>query len=147
MAYKLTQKSISPKQAKIPDRPIVLIIDDDNSKSGKIFIKEIKKYHPEIKNIYMDNNYRGNIKKLLNFLSNKTLVALIFSKVSAWKGRNGISKKLASVLKKAVKTSDYSLIVGFCCPYMLHGLKADTVIKAFSGTELSERAAAEIFYP
>ena len=144
LAYKLTQKSISPARVKIPDKPVVLIIDDDNSKSGKFFIKEIRRHYPKIKSIYVDNSYRGSIKTFLNSVSNKTLIALVFSRVSAWKGRSGLSRKLENILKKAVETSRYSVMAGFCCPYALHGIKTDAVIEAYSGAELSEEAVAKI---
>ncbi len=159
-AEELTQKSIRIKNKlkKFKKTPVVLILDDDNSKSGGIFIKEIRKHHPKAKSVYVDNNYRGNVKTLLTSVSGKTLIAAVFSKTSAWKGRSWLSRKLEDILKKTLKASEHSVIVSFCCPYMLsdinpvrkrrgflaNGAKADTVINAYSGSGLSEKAAAKI---
>lgn len=159
-AEELTQKSIRIKNKlkKFKKTPVILILDDDNSKSGGIFIKEIRKHHPKAKSVYVDNNYRGNVKTLLTSVSGKTLIATVFSKTSAWKGRSWLSGKLEDILKKTLKASEHSVIVSFCCPYMLsdinpvrkrrgflaNGAKADTVINAYSGSGLSEKAAAKI---
>lgn len=147
-AEELTQKSIRIKNKlkKFKKTPVILILDDDNSKSGGIFIKEIRKHHPKAKSVYVDNNYRGNVKTLLTSISGKTLIAAVFSKTSAWKGRSWLIRKLEDILKKTLKASEHSVIVSFCCPYMPGSLKADTVINAYSGSWLSEKAAAKILF-
>ncbi len=145
-AEKLTKKSVKTgnKLKKFEESPSVLILDDDNSKAGATFIKEIRKQYPEIKSFYVDNRYWGSTKKLLGSVSDKPLIILIFSKISAWKGRSGISRKLESVLKKTLGAAGYSVIAGFCCPYVMKGLRADVIIEAYSGSDQAQEAVAKI---
>lgn len=160
-ANKLTQKSINVIPPYSPlvkggwgdfkkgdkrglKKPVVLVIDDDNCSSGKPFIKTIKNHYKKTKTIYIDNKYQGSIKAVLNSIYNKTLIIAVFSKISAWKGRSGLSSKLRALPEKAIKASRYSVIVGFCCPYILRELKADVVIEAYSGSELAQEAVGKI---
>ncbi len=152
-------KSESLKVVKLKSL-IILIIDDDDSKSGDFFIKTIKNYYPKVKPIYIDNKNlipphpplgKGGwgdlqIERLLNSVSGKVLIAAVFSKISAWKGRSGLSSKLKAILEKSVKASGYSVIVGFCCPYSLSDIKADAVMNAYSGSELAQEAAAKALF-
>ncbi|MEE8329914.1 MAG: hypothetical protein V3R54_08295, partial [Thermodesulfovibrionia bacterium] len=170
IAKELTQKSINLVSldrdrlikrlcSASSDRKLtVLIIDDDNNLSGKPFINTIKNHYKEVKTIYIDNRYKDNIKKILDSVSGTTLIAVVFSKVSAWKGRSGLSRKLQSVLEKAVKASEYSIVAGFCCPYILsdinpvrkrrgflaNGAKADAVIEAYSDSGMAQEAVGKI---
>ena len=149
-AQELTQKSItvSPRFRKPRGEPVVLIIDDDNSKAGDALVKMIKTRYPGAKTIYIDNKFRGSMQKLLVGISDRILIAAVFSKISAWKGRAGLTKKLQDILEKAVKASGFSVIAGFCCPYILSGIKADAVIEAYSDSELSQESAGKILcYP
>ncbi|MCK5286927.1 MAG: hypothetical protein KAJ59_03865 [Thermodesulfovibrionia bacterium] len=145
-AHELTRKSIkvSPGLKTLHREPIILILDDDNCNAGDVFAKTIKTRYPGTKTIYIDNQFHGSTNTLLKPLSDKTLIAAVFSKISAWKGRAGLSKKLKTILQKAVKTSGYSVIAGFCCPYVFSGIKADAVIEAYSDSELSQEAAGKI---
>jgi hypothetical protein len=145
-AHELTHKSIkvSPGLRTLHGKPIILILDDDNGIAGDVFAKTIKTRYPGTKTIYIDNQFQGSTNTLLNRLSDKILIAAVFSKISAWKGRAGLSKKLKTILQKAVKTSGYSVIAGFCCPYVFSGIKADAVIEAYSDSELSQEAAGKI---
>lgn len=170
IAKELTQKSINPASldrdrvrkrlcSALYDRKLtVLIIDDDNNLSGKPFINIIKNHYKEVKTIYIDNRYQGDIKTVLNSISDTTLIAAVFSKVSAWKGRSGLSRKLQSVLEKAIKSSECSIVAGFCCPHILsdinpvrkrrgflaNGAKADAVIDAYSDLVMAQEAVGKI---
>ena len=146
LAYKLTCKSIIVKNklTGLKENPVVLIIDDDNHRSGDFFVKEIRKRYPGVKAVYIDNRNKRNMKTVLNSFSGSILVTAVFSEISAWKGRSGISGKLKTLLEKAVKASGYSVVAGFCCPYTLRGLKADVVIEAYSGSEQAQEAVAGI---
>ncbi|MBI5026682.1 MAG: hypothetical protein HZC12_08185 [Nitrospirae bacterium] len=165
LAYKLTQKSITTPQFRENGiaSPAILIIDDDNNKSGKPFVNALKKRYKKIKIFYVDNKTimpMGQQKHnpptspfskggqrgitLLNSISGKPLIIAVFSKISAWKGRSGLSVKLKDILKKAIRNSRYSLVVAFCCPYSLDKLKADTVIEAYSDSEMTQKAVGEI---
>ncbi len=147
-------KSESLKVVK-PESLIILIIDDDDSKSGMPFVKAINKRYKKIKVFYVDNNYPSPIPlpqgegargRVENIFVEKTLIVAIFSKISAWKGRSGLSSKLKAILEKSVKASGYSVIVGFCCPYSILDVKAAAVINAYSGSQQTQEAAAKALF-
>ncbi|MDP3298270.1 MAG: glycoside hydrolase family 3 N-terminal domain-containing protein [Thermodesulfovibrionia bacterium] len=123
-------------------KPVVLIIDDDNAKSGTPFVDALKKRCKKIKTFYFDNN--SQLKNSSLVTCHSSLIIAVFSKISAWKGRNGLSSKLKTILEKSVRASGYSVIVGFCCPYSLSDIKADAVINAYSGSKLAQEAAGKI---
>jgi len=145
-AGELTRKSLGKiKTGILPNEELaVLIIDDDNAQSGKIFIKTLKKSCKKIKTIYFDNTSKPDIQSLLNSLKGGTLVAAVFSKVSAWKGRSGLSMELKALLKKAVKASKRSIVAGFCSPYILQEIKADQIINAYSDSEQAQEIVSEL---
>ena len=94
--------------------------------------------------MYVDNSDKPDMRSLLNSLHGRTLVAAVFSKVSAWKGRSGLSMELKALLKKAVKASQRSIIAGFCSPYILHEIKADQIINAYSDSEQAQEIVSEL---
>ncbi len=122
--------------------PVVLIIDDDNCKSGNFFVRSMRDSYPEVKTMYIDNKYKGDMKAVLNSIADKILIAAVFSKISAWKGRAGLSRKLQTILEKAASISGYSVVSGFCCPYIFSNIKADAVIEAYSDSPEAQEAAA-----
>lgn len=145
-AGELTCKSIKIRNRvkSFTESPSVLIIDEDDNRSGVVFAGEIKSCYPEVRVKYIDNKYRGNTASVINAFSGKPLIVAVFSRVSAWKGRSGLSMKLKTLLDRATKVSGYSVIAGFCCPYILCELKADVVIEAYSGSEQAQQAVAGI---
>ncbi|MBI4698119.1 MAG: hypothetical protein HY758_04225 [Nitrospirae bacterium] len=121
---------------------VVLIIDDDNAKSGRPFVNTLKKRYKKIKTLYVDNNSQLTDSSLVT--RHSSLIIAVFSKISAWKGRSGLSREMKTILKRSIKASGHSIVVGFCCPYSLSDIKADTVINAYSGSELAQEAATEV---
>jgi beta-glucosidase-like glycosyl hydrolase len=120
----------------------ILIIDDDNAQSGKTFLRKIKSRFRKVKIIYVDNKSKPDTQSILNAIKGRTLMAAVFSKVSAWKGRSGISNELKALLKKVVKASSRSIIAGFCSPYILQEIKADEVINAYSDSAQAQEIVA-----
>ncbi len=149
-ASKKTLKQVQGDSFEVFSRQItVLIIDDDNNKSGKPFINTFKKRYKKIKTFYVDNNSSSSVLKKISNLQtpNSKLIIAVFSKVSAWKGRSGLSRELRALLKKAVKASKYSVIVGFCSPYILRGIKADAFVEAYTNSQQAQEAAAGVLTP
>lgn len=153
VARELTQRSIrvrygSEKERRkaVPDNPVVLFLDDDNAGSGNIFSKKIQEYFPSAEFLYIDNTYQGGAGKILDAVSGRTLIAGVFSKVSAWKGRSGLTRKLLTILKRTIRIAGHSVVVGFCCPSVLEGLESDIIIEAYSGEGLSQESAAETLH-
>ncbi|MBI5674663.1 MAG: hypothetical protein HZC48_02385 [Nitrospirae bacterium] len=145
-AGELIRRSLGKIKSGIsPDEELaVLIIDDDNAQSGKMFIKTVKKCCRKVKTIYIENTSKPDMQQLLNSLKGRTLVAAVFSKVSAWKGRSGISGELMALLKKAVRASRRSIVAGFCSPYILQEIKADQIINAYSDSEQAQEIVSEL---
>jgi beta-glucosidase-like glycosyl hydrolase len=152
-AQELARKSVrmippSPRLLKrsgdLLKNTVVLVIDDDNSRSGDVFVRSIRNSYPGAGFIYIDNSYRGSVKGILGRVSDRTLITAVFSKVSAWKGRSGLSTRLSDILSKVLSSSRHSIIAGFCCPYVLRSFRADVVIKAYSGEGFSQEAAADM---
>ncbi|MEK6527805.1 MAG: glycoside hydrolase family 3 N-terminal domain-containing protein [Nitrospirota bacterium] len=155
-------KRISLKSTE-SEKLIVLVIDDDNAKSGKPFVNALRKKFSKINACYVDNKTissknppipplsKGEIlfpslvkRGKGRFYKGGFLIIAVFSKISAWKGRSGLSGSLEKILKKAVRNSEYSVIAGFCCPYFLRKFNADVIIEAYSDSEQAQKAAAEV---
>jgi len=145
-AGELIRKSLGKIKAGISSEEelAILIIDDDNAKSGKTFVRKIKRRCSKVKTMYVDNSDKPDMRSLLNFLHGRTLVAAVFSKVSAWKGRSGLSMELKALLKQAVKASQRSIVAGFCSPYILQEIKTDQIIIAYSDSEQTQEIASEL---
>ena len=144
-ANELAKRSIGDIKIKIaPDEKIsLLIIDDDDSNSGEVFTRTVKDRLRNVSLFYFNNKS----KKLPAFIKDTILIAAVFSSVSAWKGRSGLNSGLMNLLKKSIKASKYSVVIGFYSPYILEGIEAEKVINAYSDTEVSQEAAAEVFNP
>lgn len=153
VARELTQRSIRVRYGNekergkgVPDNPVVLLLDDDNAGSGSIFLKKIRDSFPLARHLYIDNTYQGSVGTVLDHVSDRTLIAGVFSKVSAWKGRSGLTRKLLTILERTIRVAEHSVVVGFCCPYVLRRLESDIIIEAYSGEGLSQESAAETLH-
>jgi beta-glucosidase-like glycosyl hydrolase len=155
IARELTEKSVTI----LPPRPpilmsiqsgleelAVLITDDDDTSSGEIFSKKVREYYPAATILYLNNKSRKKSEAVRNAVSNKTLIAAVFSRVSAWKGRSGLSTGLYAALLSAVRASRRSLVIGFCCPYVLRELKADVIVEAFSGDTTAQEVVGRMLF-
>lgn len=143
IAHELAKKAVNDIKVKIlsSEKISLLVIDDDDNNSGNLFIKTVKSRLNNVTSIYVSNKKQ----KLPASLKNTILTAAVFSSVAAWKGRSSITAELMDILKKSIKASKYSIVIGFCSPYILEELEAETVINAYSDTDVSQEAAGEIF--
>lgn len=128
------------------DKLTLLIIDDDSRKSGKPFNLAMRRYFNGLKSIYIDNQYKGDFKSLLKSISGQPLIIAVYSRVSAYKGRAVLSRKLWYLLKKAIDMAGSSVVVGFCCPYSLRDIKADLIINAYSDSDIAQEYSAETIH-
>jgi beta-glucosidase-like glycosyl hydrolase len=142
-AYELAKRSIGELKVNIaPDEKVsLLVIDDDDSNSGKVFISTVKGRLRNVRVFYIDNKS----KKLPASMKDTILIAAVFSGVSAWKGSSGLSSGLMNLLKKNIRASKYAVVIGFCSPYILEVIEAEKLVKAYSATEVTQKAAGEIF--
>ncbi len=151
IARMITEKSLKINRFSIGnpfsgDGVTLLTIDDDSCRSGKPFNIAMKRYFKGLRSIYVDNKYKGGFKNLLNSFSGQSLIVAVYSRVSAYKGRALLSRRLGYLLKEAVKVARFSLVVGFCCPYILRDIKADFVVEAYSDSDIVQGYSAELLY-
>jgi hypothetical protein len=144
-AYELAKRSMGDLKVKIAsgERISLLVIDDDDSHSGEVFIKMVTGRLRNVRVFYINNKS----KKLPASIKDTILIAAVFSSVSAWKGSSRLSSGLMNLLKKSIRASRYSFVTGFCSPYILEGIEAEKVINACSDTEVMQEVAAEVFNP
>ncbi len=129
----------------VKENSVVIILDDDGSGSGKDFIETIKERYPGVESIYIDpKNITSERVRVLDKVRGRSVVAGIFSKVSAWKGRSGISTELYNFLEDVLMVSGSSIVISFGCPYILNGIKADTLISAYWDSMLAQKSVGKI---
>ncbi len=142
-AYDIAKRSIGDIKIASGEKVSLLVFDDDDAGSGNEFIKSVKERLKNVKVHRLDNKK----KKLPASVKGTILIAAVFSSVEAWKGRSGISSGLMNVLKRSIKASKYSIVVGFCSPYILEDIGAEKVVNACSDTDVSQKAVGSIFSP
>lgn len=125
------------------DRLTLLVIDDDNNKSGQILYQSMKRIFKGLRYIYVDNNSGGNLNTILISIKDRPILIAVYSRISAYKGRAFINRRLESFMKKAIGVAKSSIVIGFCCPYSIRGLRADVVINAYSNLGMSEECVVE----
>lgn len=127
------------------ENSVVIILDDDGSSSGMDFIETIQVKYPGVESIYIDSkNLTSERVKVLDKVRGRSVIAGIFSKVSAWKGRNGIGPELYQFLKDALKASESSTVISFGSPYIFNEIEADILIAAYWDSAFAQRAVGKI---
>lgn len=114
------------------DNRSVIVNDDDNRENGSIFINTLQEKYPGIRRIAADKFTGGGV------------VVALFSKVSAWKGRSGLSDESRILLDGILKSAGKSAVISFGCPSILDGVSADTLIDAWWTGGPAQRAAASL---
>lgn len=130
---------------KFLENSTVLILDDDSLSRGKDFIQTIQVKYPEVESVYIDPmNLNSERDKVLDKIRGRSVILGIFSKISAWKGRSGITRELYNFLEDVLMVSGSSIVISFGCPYILNGLKADTLISAYWDSILAQKEIAKL---
>lgn len=77
-------------------------------------------------------------------LCNREVVVALFSRISGWKGRSGLSLWREALLERIVRTARRSVVISFGCPtLLLPAREADTLIQAWWASPLAERAVVQ----
>ncbi|MEK6692169.1 MAG: glycoside hydrolase family 3 N-terminal domain-containing protein [Nitrospirota bacterium] len=127
------------------ENSVVIILDDDSSGAGNDFMETLKGKYPSFESIYIDmENISLEMAKALSEIKGRSITVAIFSKVSAWKGRNGIGLELYQFLKDALKASESSTIISFGSPYIFNEIEADILIAAYWDSAFAQRAVGKI---
>jgi beta-glucosidase-like glycosyl hydrolase len=143
-AYEIAKRSIGERRINIrPDEKVsLLVIDDDDCNAGKVFIKTVRGRLRNVSVFYIDRKCRKSPASIKDTI----LIAAVFSGVAAWKGSSGLSRGLLNLLKKSISASKYAVVTGFCSPYILEAIEAEKIVNAYSDTEVSQKAAGEVFF-
>ncbi|GAB4534242.1 MAG: hydrolase [Thermodesulfovibrionia bacterium] len=126
------------------DNLALLVIDDDNNRSGWTLYRSLKMVFKRLVYFYVDNKPNGGLDGILSSIKGKPIIIAVYSRVSAYKGRVFLSRRLTSFLKRAINLARISIVIGFCCPYGIKDLSGDVLINAYSDRGMSEGCVAEL---
>ena len=125
------------------------ILDDDNeTESGNVLIREMRERFQHFSVLVLTPD-SAPPESLINdsILAAEYVVLAFFSRISASKGRSGISDKLkktaAAILRYAGSSRGISIVISFDSPYIMDSFKnADLRIAAYDRLEEMQKAAA-----
>lgn len=127
------------------------ILDDDNDQeSGTVLIQEMKKRFSHLSVMVLTPSSippESLVKDCI--LAAENVVLAVFSRISASKGRSGISDELrgsaAGILRYAREARGRSIMVSFDSPYLLGSFReADVRIEAYDRVDEIQWAVAEL---
>jgi len=125
------------------------ILDDDNeTESGNVLIREMRERFSHFSVLVLTPD-SAPPESLINdsILAAEQVVLAIFSRISASKGRSGISDKLkktaAGILRSAASSQGKTIVISFDSPYILDSFKsADLRIAAYDRMDEMQKATA-----
>jgi len=152
LSMKITERSLKIDRLTISrirhilsrDDIVLLVVDDDNLGSGDTLYQSLKRELRGLKCIYVDNKYKNRVDSILEAISGKPVIIAVFSRISGFKGRGFLSRRLRGLLKRAVDVAGHSVVIGFCCPYHLRDIEADAVIKVYPETRVAQGYMAKV---
>jgi beta-N-acetylhexosaminidase len=126
------------------------VLDDDGEGKGGVFLGELSGKFGTVNGFVLTPHLDLLPSHLQDALASAGSVVLpIFSKISASKGRSGISEKLRDIGTKILRASKAagrtSVVISFDSPYILTFFKeADILVAAYDGMEEIQRAAVDV---
>jgi len=121
--------------------PVSLLVLDEDETAGngeemrKLFLDSFRGFvfhHPGEHDGFSAESFR-----------NRTVVIALFSKISGWKGRSGLSAWREDWVQKTLNSAGRAIVISFGCPSLLHNAaEADSLISAWWGSPVAERAVA-----
>jgi beta-glucosidase-like glycosyl hydrolase len=125
-----------------------ILDDDNNAESGNVFIHALQDHFSNMSvQVLTPGEELPESLALDSINASEAMVLAFFSKISASKGRSGISAKLGETAKKLLRAArearGTSVLLSFDSPYLLDGFKdADVRIAAYDRMDEIQRAAA-----
>lgn len=127
------------------------VLDDDgNTESGNAFIRAMRERYTNLSVLVLTSEAEAPESLVLDSIrAADCCVMAFFSKVSASKGRSGISdtlyNKASSILRTVRRTGGASALVSFDSPYLLDRFReADLRIAAYDRMDEIQEAVAEL---
>jgi len=126
----------------------IVLEDDGDRLSGRGIRSRLAARHKKLKNIFVTNDTLPAMRALaLKTAKEASLVVVsVFSKVSAGKGRSGISPGLLELGKQVLAKNKKCVVVSFGSPYILKEfMDAEYVVAAYDPSEAMQEAAYRAF--
>jgi beta-glucosidase-like glycosyl hydrolase len=125
------------------------ILDDDDAGMGGPFRESLMARFGEVRTETLTPGTAEAAPAHFDAAAGGAVVLAVFSKISASKGRSGISPKLRdaafAILKQARATKRPSAVISFDSPYLLGQFKdADVLIAGYDRMEEIQKAAVEL---
>ena len=126
------------------------VLDDDGEGKGSVFLGGLSEKFGTVTGIVLTPHVDLPPSHLQEALASAgTVVLAIFSKISASKGRSGISGKLqvagGDILRASKSAGKTSVVISFDSPYILTFFQeADILVAAYDGMEEIQRAAVDL---
>lgn len=123
------------------------LIDDDGEGRGGIFVEELTRHFDAVTGTVLTPSSDVSLSQIQNTISAAdSIVIPIFSKISAAKGRSGLSRTNretgAEILRRSRDAGKPVIVLSFDSPYILDQFKgADVLIAAYDGMDEIQRAA------
>jgi len=131
-------------------RVACFVLDDDGQGMGGPFTQGLMKLFGTVSSITLTPDVSAaDLSSHLDFSDVGSVVIGIFSRISASKGRSGISPKLRDaafdILRRAKAAGKRSAVISFDSPYILDQFKdADFLIAGYDRMDAIQEAAAEM---
>ncbi len=129
---------------------VCFVLDDDGEGKGSVFLGELSGKFGTVTGAVLTPHVDLPPSHLQDALASAGPVVLsIFSKISASKGRSGISEKLrdtgTEILRASKAAGKTSVVISFDSPYILkYFQQADILVAAYDGMEEIQRAAVDL---
>jgi beta-glucosidase-like glycosyl hydrolase len=126
------------------------VLDDDGEGKGSVFLGELSRKLGTVTGTVVTPHVDLSPSRIHDALASSGSVVLsIFSKISASKGRSGISEKLRGagmeILHASKAAGKTSVVISFDSPYILTFFQeADILVAAYDGMEEIQRAAVDL---
>jgi beta-glucosidase-like glycosyl hydrolase len=127
-----------------------ILDDDNNSESGNVLIQGMKKRFPHLSMMVLTPASTPPESLVRDcIIAAETVVLSVFSRISASKGRSGISDMLRDtargILRHTKAAQGTSIMISFDSPYILDSFKdADVRIEAYDRMDEIQLAVAEL---
>jgi len=127
-----------------------ILDDDNNTESGNVLIREMRKRFPHLSVMVLTPDSAPPESLIRDCVAAaENVVLAVFSRISASKGRSGISDKLrntaAGILRVAQATQGRSIMISFDSPYVLDSFTgADVRIEAYDRMDEIQSAVVEL---
>jgi beta-glucosidase-like glycosyl hydrolase len=137
---KITEKSIIIKGSLRPIKdPYIILLNDDESEKGTVFIEEMNKESPSLRHVVINAKWQA---EALILSEEVDIIVCVFSSVKAYKG--GTATWITQALE--VFQESGAVLVSFGNPYLIDSFEGCARVYAWWGSEMAQRSAARALF-